>query len=596
MADSPSSKRRYYQSSYIQYGFTSVIRSGKENPQCVVCLKTLSEGAMKPSLLRRHFNGCHPHLADKDIDYFKRLESSVKKSRLDSTGQFQQQNEAAIRASYLVAFRIARAKKPHTIGENLILPCCKDIVRIMVNEEAEKKLSRISLSNDTVKRRITAISDDIKNQVIGELRGAHLFSLRLDDSTDVAHCSQLLVFVRYVKDGDFKDEFLFCEPLSSTTKGEDIFLQVSRFLEREGLSWSNVAGCTTDGAPSMLGCHSGFRAKTQQVNPSIQHLHCMIHRYALACKTLPPELKCVLDDAVKIVNHIKSCALNSRILKLLCQEFKTEHEVLLFHTEVRWLSRGNMLARLQSMRDVLIEFFNRSNGKKSDFFLSKLNYRCWSLKLSYLSDIFSRLNTLNKSLQGQHETVIDFVDKVSAFIKKLELWESAVASQNFHMFDDFSQALEGNDDVRDHMSSLVKAHLSALRSEFLSYFPDMEKLNAKWMRNPFNVDPANIPEKLQEFVDLVNDSWARDAYESHSLVQFWCEMSQRYPNVSCEPISTLLVFPSTYLCEQGFSTLFNLKDKCRSQLCVESDLRVALSKTAPCFDRLVAKVQAQPSH
>ena len=229
MADPQSCKRRHYQSNYIQYGFTSVVRSGKDLGS-VVCNKTLSEGAMKPSLLRRHLNGCHPQLVGKEIDYFKRLESSVKKSRLDSTGQFQQQNEAAVRASYMVALRIAQEKKPHTIGEKLILPCCKDIVRVMVSEEAEKKLSRVSLSNDTIKRRITEISNDIENQVINELRDAQLFALQLDDSTDVANCSQLLAFVRYVKDGDFKDEFLFCEPLQSTTKGEDIFLQVSVFF------------------------------------------------------------------------------------------------------------------------------------------------------------------------------------------------------------------------------------------------------------------------------------------------------------------------------------------------------------------------------
>ena len=229
--------------------------------------------------------------------------------------------------------------------------------------------------------------------------------------------------------------------------------------------------------------------------------------------------------------------------------------------------------------------------------MTKLNDRCWTLKLSYLSDIFSRLNALNKSLQGQHETVIDFVDKVSAFIKKLELWEGAVISGSFHMFDNLSQALEGSDDLQDQMILLVKAHLSALRLEFQSYFPDIEKLNAKWIRNPFNVDPVNISETIQEeFVDLVNDSRARDFFESHSLIQFWCEISQRYPNVSREPISTLLIFPSTYLCEQGFSTLFNMKCKFRSQLSVENDLRVALSKTTPCIDRLVAKMQAQPSH
>jgi len=35
---------------------------------------------------------------------------------------------AAVEASYLVDHRIAKAKKPHTIAEDLLLPATKDIV------------------------------------------------------------------------------------------------------------------------------------------------------------------------------------------------------------------------------------------------------------------------------------------------------------------------------------------------------------------------------------------------------------------------------------------------------------------------------------
>ena len=83
----------------------------------------------------------------------------------------------------------------------------------------------------------------------------------------VARCAQLLVFLRHIKDGDFKEEFLFCQAMEATTKGEDVFHEVSKFFENEGLSWDNVCGNTTDGAPAMLGSHSGYQAK---VNTHIQ--------------------------------------------------------------------------------------------------------------------------------------------------------------------------------------------------------------------------------------------------------------------------------------------------------------------------------------
>ena len=40
---------------------------------------------------------------------------------------------------------IVKAKKPHTIGEELIFPCAKDIVRLMIGTDVVKKLSGISL-------------------------------------------------------------------------------------------------------------------------------------------------------------------------------------------------------------------------------------------------------------------------------------------------------------------------------------------------------------------------------------------------------------------------------------------------------------------
>ena len=101
----------------------------------------------------------------------------------------------------------------------------------------------------------------------------------------------------------------------------------------------------------------------------------MLHRYALASKTLPSELRSVLDDVVHMVNAIKSSALNTKLFSLLCQEFGSDEEVILLHTEVRWLSRGNVVARVESLKEELAEFFKRDNKTKSHEFTMKLSDR-----------------------------------------------------------------------------------------------------------------------------------------------------------------------------------------------------------------------------
>lgn len=103
----------------------------------------------------------------------------------------------------------------------------------------------------------------------------------------------------------------------------------------------------------MLGSQSGFKARVKAVKSKVKHMHCMIHRQALAAKTLPSELKEVLEDTVKMVNFVKSSALNSRLFRLLCSDLDSVHESLLYHTEVRWLSRGNVVKRVFELQDEL---------------------------------------------------------------------------------------------------------------------------------------------------------------------------------------------------------------------------------------------------
>jgi len=55
----------------------------------------------------------------------------------------------------------------------------------------------------------------------------------------------------------------------------------------------------------------------------------------------------------------------------------------------------------------------------------------WLITLAYLSDVFSKLNELNLSLQGNSMTVLNAHDKIKGFEKKLGLWVSCVKQKFF---------------------------------------------------------------------------------------------------------------------------------------------------------------------
>lgn len=85
----------------------------------------------------------------------------------------------------------------------------------------------------------------------------------------------------------------------------------------------------------MLGSKSGFQTRVKKLAPQAKGIHCMIHRYALASKTLPASLREVLDSVIRIVNYVKAGALNTRLFKELCKDMSADHEVLLFYTAIR---------------------------------------------------------------------------------------------------------------------------------------------------------------------------------------------------------------------------------------------------------------------
>ncbi|KAK7929863.1 hypothetical protein WMY93_006258 [Mugilogobius chulae] len=241
------------------------------NPLCVVCGERLANEAMKPSKLLRHVEKKHPTLKDKPLDFFerKRREYEGQKQLMKASSSV---SVSALKASFLVAGRIAKAKKPFTIGEELILPAAKDICRELFGDAAAQKIAQIPLSATTVTRRIDEISEDIEAQLIERITASPWYAIQVDESTDVDNRAVLLVFVRYVFQEDVHEDMLCALLLPTNTTASEIFSALNDYIEM------------------------------------------------LASKKLSPELNSVMMDVVKVINHIKVNALNSRIFEQLCEE------------------------------------------------------------------------------------------------------------------------------------------------------------------------------------------------------------------------------------------------------------------------------------
>jgi len=96
--------------------------------------------------------------------------------------------------------------------------------------------------------------------------------------------------------------YLFCKLLTTTTKAVDVKKLVGDFFRDNGLSWNMVSAVCSNGAPATLERHSGYGALVKSDAAHIIVTHCVLHRYAMATKTLPPKLAEVLKIVVERVN------------------------------------------------------------------------------------------------------------------------------------------------------------------------------------------------------------------------------------------------------------------------------------------------------
>ncbi|XP_076322307.1 protein FAM200C-like [Tachypleus tridentatus] len=590
------SKKRKWNDEYVKFGFTCTTeKDGTQRPQCILCSTLFSNANLKPSKLDEYFKNKHGGRdAGNDIVTLR-----VKRARFDQVGTlptygFLPTEKHLLRASYEVAYQIAKSKKPHTIGEELIKPCALEMAKIVLGKEAEKKLQQVSLSNDVIHNRIIDMSVDILEQVVADIKASPVkISLQVDESTDVSNCCQLLAVVRYVKEKKVEESFLFCQSLKTTAQAIDVFNKIQEFFSRNGLHLDKIGSICTDGAPAMLGNRSGFAALMRKEVPNLKITHCFLHRHSLAAKTLPPDLKKTLDICVKVINFIRSRALNHRLFQSLCEEMGQEHTVLLYHTEVRWLSRGRVLFRVFELRGEIHQFLRERVQELAIYFKEP----SFVQMLAYLADVFLALNELNLSLQGRGLNIVTTNTKLAAFKEKLVLWIKRVKMGNLANFPCLEETVTENSTLHPDFVAKVVEHMQMLPTSFEGYFSCGElQTYDNWILNPFMQNLEDVSGIKDDLIDLRHNREIQMEFTNSQLEHFWASQLEAYPALAKKALEVLVPFATTYLSEQGFSCLLHIQTKCRNRLNSEHDMRVALSTKTPRFDAIIEKKQQQRSH
>lgn len=192
------------------------------------------------------------------------------------------QSKNLVITSYEISKLIAETGYPHTIAEKLIVPAMKILGSRICDKKQENQINMLALSNNTVKRRIVDMADNIEETVVCHLKEYSYFSLQVDESTDISNIADLICLVRYDFENTTHEEFLFCKPLQTRTTAEEIFNLIDNYVNKNGIEWKKCVGLSSDGARAMAGIRTGLFPRIKAIAPDCVWVHCSIHREALA--------------------------------------------------------------------------------------------------------------------------------------------------------------------------------------------------------------------------------------------------------------------------------------------------------------------------
>ncbi|XP_076053642.1 zinc finger BED domain-containing protein 5-like [Oratosquilla oratoria] len=107
-------------------------------------------------------------------------------------------------AIYKISNLIAKAGKPHTIGESFIIPAVAIVLSTVMKQSQQEVTSVIPLNNSSVSRRIDEMAADFESQL-----QVNEFSLQLDETTLPDNSALLMAYARFFDVDGIREELIF---------------------------------------------------------------------------------------------------------------------------------------------------------------------------------------------------------------------------------------------------------------------------------------------------------------------------------------------------------------------------------------------------
>ncbi|XP_076804676.1 general transcription factor II-I repeat domain-containing protein 2-like [Clavelina lepadiformis] len=501
-------------------------------PQCLVCLQVIS--VPKEFNLKRHYSTMHEkkygqyHGTSREA-ILKELKGNYSKQKKMIIGFSKPDSTADLKASYEVALTLAKHGKAFRDGE-IVKECAIKMALSFGDKKIAKKFENVSLSHQTVARRVAELSENIS-------------------------------------------------PLRGTTKGIDIYNSLASVVDAYG-GFEKCACVVTDGARAMTGRKRGLVGILKDHGVNCPTLHCIIHQEALCAKVL--QMSDVMLSVTNIVNIIKGGNRAQRHRKFIqfLKDVGAEYEDVPLFSKIRWLSAGKTLKHFFSLRKEILNFLQNEIEGTTETYQIQLSDDKFIGSLAFLTDISNHFNILNMKLQGKKQNISQLVGHIEGFRKKLVLFKASLQRNDATHFPACSEVLGERKSID---FSAFSNKIGDIIDEFNDRFADFDLLKAQMelFNNPMEIVIESQPSYVQqELCELQSDPFLLSR-KNERYDAFWRLLSnEQFPRLNDFALKICSMFGSTYICESTFSIMKRLKSDTRNRMADETlDACLRLSTT-----------------
>ena len=137
-----------------------------------------------------------------------------------------------------------------------------------------------------------------------------------------------------------------------------------------------------------------------------------------------------------------------------------------------------------------------------------------------------------------------------------------------------------------------------LQNKINNYFPNLKIQDYDWIRNPFiSTDTRNLSLVKEKLAEIKDHRSLFMMYKEIDLDRFGVCVSRILLNIGNKALKILLQFSKTYICEESFSTMTNIKSMKRGSLkMLDDEMLLSLSYIQPNIKTLCSSHQAHVSH